>query len=204
MKKAFGTIAFLAGLLVLTSCGGNKEEKEVEKVVYTYNHENTTMEWTAFKYESKAPVKGTFTTININGVSGADNVKSLAESLSFTIPVSSIATHDESRDAKIIQFFFGTMTTETLTGHFTKLTDDGVAEMEVTMHGITDVVSGTYEINDNYFTFNATMDISKWNTDEAINVLNENCKANHTENGVTKVWSEVDLSFSTKFEVNKK
>lgn len=75
MKKAFGTIAFLAGLLVLTSCGGNKEEKEVEKVVYTYNHENTTMEWTAFKYESKAPVKGTFTTININGVSGADNVK---------------------------------------------------------------------------------------------------------------------------------
>lgn len=203
MKQFIKGMALVAGLVTLVACGGNKsEEVGAEKAqTYTYNHDNSIMEWTAFKFVSKAPVKGTFTKIDVTAISEAADVKSLAESFGFTIPVNSIETQDESRNAKIATFFFGTMQTTELTGRMSKLNDDGTAELEVTMNGITDIVKGTYQIMDANFAFNATMDISKWNSDKAIAVLNENCKDNHTENGVTKVWSEVDLSFTTKFDV---
>lgn len=197
MKYLLKSFAITIGILLLVACGGKAEA--TKNVTYSYDHGNSTMEWTAFKFESKAPVKGTFTEVNITSISRADNVKTIAESFGFTIPVKSIETYDDSRNAKIIQFFFGTLSTEKLTGRVLKLTDNGTAELEVTMNGITDLVTGTYKIQDAHFSFNATMDIAKWNTDKAIEVLNENCKENHTENGVTKVWSEVELSFTTKF-----
>jgi hypothetical protein len=203
MKQFLKGITFVAGLVVLAACGGKSEasKESTEKKTYSYNHENSIMEWTAFKFVSKAPVKGTFNKIVVSSISEADNVKTLAESFGFTIPVNSIETQDESRNAKIVQFFFGTMQTTELTGRIVQLKEDGSAELEVTMNGITGIVKGTYEIVDANFAFKATMDISKWNSDKAIAVLNENCKENHTENGVTKVWSEVDLSFTTKLNV---
>lgn len=114
-----------------------------------------------------------------------------------------ISTQDVSRDGKIVEFFFKTMATDELKGHIVKLTDDGVAELEVTMNGITDIVTGKYTLEGAHFAFNATMDIAKWSAQKAIDVLNENCKANHTENGVTKVWTEVDLSFTTHLTESK-
>lgn len=205
MKQFIKCITLIAGIVVLAACGGKGEQTDEKKdVTYSYSHENSVMEWTAFKFESKAPVKGTFNKITITSVSEAADVKTLAESFGFTIPVSSIETQDESRNAKIIEFFFGTMSTVDLTGHIIKLADDGTAELEVTMNGITDLVKGKYEIADKNFSFKATMDIAKWNTSKAIDVLNAACKENHTENGVTKVWSEVDLSFTTKVVENAK
>lgn len=206
MKQFFKSMAVVAGVVLLAACGGKGKETtdDKENVTYSYADENSSMEWTAFKFVSKQPVKGTFNKIVVSSVSEAKDIKTLASSFGFTIPVNSIETQDESRDAKIIKFFFEVIATEELSGHIVKLGDDGTAELEVTMNGITDIVSGKYEITENYFSFNATMDIAKWNTDKAIEVLNENCKENHTENGVTKVWSEVDLSFTTKVVENKK
>lgn len=140
--------------------------------------------------------------MTVSSLTEASTVKEMAESFGFTIPVNSIETQDESRNAKIIEFFFGAMSTTELTGRILKLNDDGSAELEVKMHGITDVVKGTYEIADNNFSFKATMDVSKWDANKAIATLNEACGANHTENGVTKLWPEVDLSFTTKLVEN--
>lgn len=203
MRKRIKHIAFVAGIVLLAACSGNNEQTKENETSYSYDHNSSTMEWTAFKYESKAPVKGTFGSIFVTSITEANDIKTLVESFGFTIPVNSIETQDESRNAKIIQFFFGTMTTEELKGRMIELNDDGVAQLEVTMNGITEIVTGSYQITDDYFSFKATMDIAKWNTAKAIEVLNENCKENHTENGVTKVWSEVDLSFTTKL-VKKK
>ncbi len=205
MKRYFRILPFFLGLSMLVACGGNAEKKaeETPKVYYSYDSNSSTMEWTAFKYERKAPVKGTFTTINVQSISKAEDPKTLVESLEFSIPVSSVSTQDVSRDGKIVEFFFKTMATDELKGHIVKLTDDGVAELEVTMNGITDIVTGKYTLEGAHFAFNATMDIAKWSAQKAIDVLNENCKANHTENGVTKVWTEVDLSFTTHLAESK-
>ncbi|MCO5258825.1 MAG: YceI family protein [Crocinitomicaceae bacterium] len=204
MKKFLRTLPALLGLALLVACSGNKEQTtDQSTTIYAYDANSSTLEWTAFKYESKAPVKGTFKEISVSSLNNATDVKTLCESLTFSIPVSSIATQDESRDAKIIEFFFGTMSTKELTGKIVKLSEDGTAELEVTMNGITDIVKGDYTLDGLHFDFSATMDIAKWSAQEAIDVLNENCKANHTENGVTKVWTEVDLAFSTDFVESK-
>lgn len=195
------SIAVLLG--IFTACKSDTTQSETnktfEKASYSYDKSNSVMEFVAYKFESKAPVKGTFGKINITSVSEAETPLALAESMGFTIPVSSIITQDVSRDAKIIEFFFGVMTTTELTGHFTELNEDGTAKLEITMHGITDVIEGTYKLKDTHFSFQATMDLAKWNAAEAIKVLNENCNGNHTENGITKVWNDVDLSFTTDF-----
>lgn len=204
MKQFFKSIPILVGMIALVSCGENKKDQEETKsnISYSYSPENSLVEWTAFKFESKAPVKGTFSKIDVTSISKANDVKTLAESFGFTIPVNSIETLDDSRNAKIIEFFFGTMSTEQLAGRILSLKDDGSAELEVTMNNITGIVAGSYSIIENNFSFKATMDISKWNTSKAIDILNAACKENHTENGVTKVWSEVDLSFTTKLKIN--
>lgn len=206
MKRILKSVPLFIGITILVACGGKNEQKATEateKVTYSYDGNSSIIEWTSFKYESKAPVKGTFKTLNVTSINDAADVKTLAESFAFSIPVSSIATQDESRDAKIIQFFFKVMSTDDLKGRIVKLTDDGVVELEVTMNGITDIIKGDYKIDGTRFSFTATMDMAKWQAQKAIDTLNENCKANHTENGVTKVWTEVDLSFSTDVVANK-
>lgn len=206
MKKIFKSIPLFIGITILAACGGKNDQKATDdskKVTYSYDANSSKIEWTSFKYESKAPVKGTFKSINVTSINNAEDVKTFAESLTFAIPVSSVSTQDESRDAKIIQFFFKVMSTDELKGRIVKLTDDGIIELEVTMNGITGIVSGNYKIEGTHFSFTATMDMAKWQAQKAIDTLNENCKANHTENGVTKVWTEVDLSFSTDVVANK-
>jgi len=192
-------------VLFLIACGSSSAENKTqeEAILYHYDHNKTVMEWTAYKFESKAPVKGTFTTINVSSLSESNDPKELVESFGFTIPVNSISTMDDSRDAKIIEFFFGVLSTSELSGRILSLDENKQARLEVSMHGITDVVQGNYTLEGTHFSFKGTMDLTKWNTAQAIDILNENCKENHTENGVTKMWSEVDLSFTTQLASTK-
>jgi len=192
-------VVFLTTLLISCVTKTDEDQSKEQHKKYSYLHDNSVMEWTAFKFESKAPVKGTFADIRVSSLTEADDAKELANSLSFTIPISSISTTDDSRDAKIIEFFFGVMSTQELTGRITNLSEDGKVELEVKMNNITEKINGEYKLNDNLFSINATMDLTKWNAQQAIEVLNENCKENHTENGITKMWDEVNLSFTTKF-----
>jgi len=201
MIKLLINSVFVGSFIVLLfACNSVSDEKTIDNAkLYSYVHDNSIMEWTAFKFESKSPVKGTFTKIVVSSLTEADDTKKLAESLGFTIPISSVSTTDESRDAKIIEFFFGVMATQELTGRITHLGEDGTAQMEVKMNNITEKINGQYELNGTSFSLKATMDLTKWQAQKAIEVLNENCKENHTENGITKMWTDVELSFTTKF-----
>jgi len=203
MKLVKNGLFIALSAVLFSSCGSNSDDQPLENnTSYRYVHDNSVLEWTAYKFESKAPVKGTFTEIIVSSISESSDPKTLAESLGFTIPVSSIYTTDESRDAKIIEFFFGIMATQELTGHIVQLNEDGTAQMEVTMNGITETIDGQYDLNKGSFSLKATMDLTKWQAQKAIDVLNENCKENHTENGITKMWTEVDISFTTTFSEN--
>lgn len=196
MKHIIVGLSVFACLFFVASCGG--EEKTDESFKYAYNEESSVMEWTAFKYSNKTPVKGTFTKIKVTAISEASSAEDLVESLGFTIPVSSIETNDQSRNAKIIEFFFATIATEELSGRLKSIEKDGTAILEVKMNGITKDVKGTYTLKDTFFALNATMNVLDFNADQAIANLNAACATNHTgEDGVLKLWSDVDLSFTT-------
>lgn len=200
----------IAGLM-MSSCAGETEttdtaDAEGNKIcLYSYVAENSEMEFTAYKFLGKTGVGGTFTEINVKGGEKADDAKSLIEQLSFVIPITSLNTKDEGRDAKINHFFFGEINTEAISGRVKSLDDtSGKAILAITMNEITKDVEGEYSLEDTKFTFDAEINVLDWEAGNGIDALNKGCKELHTdfENGdkESKLWPDVTISFSTELK----
>ena len=195
-------LASMVLALGLTSCGNDESEEEVnntqELCFYSYDDNSTELGFTSYKTTAKVPVKGTFNVINIKGEE-SDNQMDLIKSLKFEIETASIETNDEGRNAKIVKFFFGTFGCDKITGSVANLDDDGSAEINISMGGMNLPVRGKYKLDEaGKFEFTSNIDVADWNAQTGIDALNLECKDLHTgEDGVSKLWSEVDLYFST-------
>lgn len=210
MKNWFLNSLLLLPIIGLMSCGGSDapasneaEEKnaEIESCFYTFNASASELNWTAFKFNKKAPVGGTFNDIIFEGTSTSDDVMSLLTGLDFKIQTASVETQNEDRNGKIAEHFFGTINTPVLTGSFISLDDNGEATLNIEMNGQAKSVVGTYTLEKNVFSFNATIDVADWDGMPGINALNKICKDLHTgEDGVSKLWSLVDLSFKATLQ----
>lgn len=203
MKKAWVYLFFAAALMSVQACSTKETEKEEVKETktcfYKYNSESSVLEWTAFKFTEKAPVKGTFNTIVIEGIDGSDDPKKLIESLKFTIETESVETQNPERNGKIAKLFFGTIGTPQITGKVKSLSDNGKATIEIKMNNLSQDVVGDYTLEDGKFSFKSIIDVVKWNAATGIKELNTACKDLHTgTDGKSKLWSEVELSFTTE------
>ena len=201
MKKAWFYILSAATVLTFGACSGSSEEKAEAKApacTYSYDESSTVLEWTAFKFTEKAPVKGTFNVIKIDALSGAEDAKKMIESMSVKIETNSVETQNEERNGKIATYFFQTVATPEITGKIKSLSDNGKATMSLTMNSITKDVVGDYTLDGDTFSFTASIDVANWDATKGIDALNTICKDLHTgADGKSKLWSEVDLSFST-------
>lgn len=202
MKKGIFWSCAIAGTLLFASCGGSEEvveETPLDFCFYTYDSTSTVFGWTAYKTNAKAPVSGTFNEIEITGETSSDNGIALIESLKFSMKTASVETQNPERNGKIASFFFGTINTQSIDGRVKKLKDNGKAIIEVSMNGMKSDIEGDYTFVDGKFTFDTTVDVKIWNALSGIQALNTVCKELHTgEDGVSKLWSEVALSFSTQ------
>jgi hypothetical protein len=191
---------FVLGVLIV-SCSSENDSATKEKeqsCSFTYNHSASNLEWTAFKFNAKTPVKGTFNTVNIKGLNHSDDPKALIMSLSFSIPTNTVETQNPERNGKIVTYFFGKIATDSITGKVVDLKDNGEAIVAITMNAIKKDVNGTYTLTDGKFSFSTTIDVLNWKAGTGIEALNTICKDLHTgEDGVSKLWSEVDLKFTT-------
>jgi hypothetical protein len=192
----------LSILLSLISCGPEKEkksEKTNEICTYSYNDSSSVLEWTAFKFTDKTPVKGGFNELNIqSSIASSETPEELVKSLSVVINTASVETQNEERNGKIMRLFFGSMKQPEIKGKFTHLGSDGKATLLLGMNGIEKEVKGTYQLIDGTFNFSASIDVVNWDGLKGINALNTACKDLHTgKDGTSKLWSEVTLSFST-------
>jgi hypothetical protein len=203
MKKGVFYSLAIAGTMVFASCGGNEEvveETPLEICFYTYDSSATEFTWTAYKTNDKKPVPGTFNVIDITSDGSSDNPMALIKSMKFSMKTASVNTENEERDGKIAQFFFGTIKTSSIDGRVKELKDNGKAVIEISMNGVKADVEGDYTFEGGKFTFDTSVDVGKWNALSGIQALNTICKELHTgDDGVSKLWSEVALSFSTQF-----
>jgi hypothetical protein len=193
--------SFIA-LFLLGSCGPKQQDKSEQTNItcsYSYDVSSSVLEWTAFKFTDKTPVKGGFNEINIKSEkSSSEKPEEIIKSLSVVIQTSSVETQNEERNGKIMRLFFGAMKNQEISGKFSKLGEDGKAILVLTMNAIEKEVNGTYQLIDGTFTFNGTIDVANWNSLDGINALNKACKDLHTgKDGKSKLWSEVALNFST-------
>lgn len=203
MKKGKLISMAFVGALMLASCGGTEEVKEeapLEICFYTYDSTATEFSWTAYKFNEKTPVGGTFNEIEITSDGSSDDLKGLIESMKFSMKTASVETQNPERNEKIARLFFGTIKTPSIDGRVKKLKDNGKAVIEVKMNGVAVDVEGDYTLVDGKFSFDTSVDMKLWNALSGISTLNAECKDLHTgADGVSKLWSEVALSFSTQF-----
>ncbi|MFK7785809.1 MAG: YceI family protein [Crocinitomicaceae bacterium] len=207
MKKGIFWSVAIAGTMVFASCGGGEGEEEVvdetpvEICFYTYNNGSSEFSWTAYKTSAKVGVGGTFNEIEITGDESSDDPIALLESMEFSMKTASVETNNEERNGKIASLFFGTINTPTIDGSVKELNDSGKAIIEVTMNGVSVDIEGDYTLVEGKFDFNASIDVSSWNAGVGIETLNTACYDLHTgDDGVSKLWSEVTLAFSTQLK----
>ena len=182
MKKSSIYLGLVLALM-FSACQGEPTESTEEKApvcTYTYNEGTTEFQWTAFKTNAKVGVPGSFNEIEVTSESASDP-KTVLESLQFRMKTASVETNNEERNG-IVQ----------------SLSDNGKAVITVMMNGVSFDIEGDYTLEDRKFSFSSTVDVASWNGMSGIEALNTVCKDLHTgEDGVSKLWSEVDLSFST-------
>ena len=206
------TTLFTLGLsiLFLTACGsgndenttaeGTKAEAETSEAscMYRYNEGTSKLTWTGYKTSAKKGVPGSFNEITVSSEQNEDP-KKVIESINFSIKTSSVETNDESRNQKISTLFFDVMNTPFIEGKIKELKDDGKAVFEIMMNDITIDVEGDYKLDGAMFKWSTDIDVSAWNGLMAVESLNEACKDLHTgEDGVSKTWSEVNLSLEVE------
>lgn len=196
--KTMNLLLVGCSLAMLLACGGTNQEAPREKEQWVIDKENSVLEWTAYKTNDKIPVGGTFNTYELNG-KAADSMEELLRSLTIEIETASVETKDEGRNEKIASFFFGTIGTEKIDGRVLKLKKDCSAEIGISINGIEAVIPVTYTLKDDWFSFRTTVDVSLWNALSGIEKLNEVCYDLHKgKDGVSKLWTEVELSFKTR------
>lgn len=193
MNTKILSLLFLVSIgLFFTSC--KKEVKKADPIQYTIEPKTTTINWTAYKTTDKIPVKGVFNTVNIAKTTTTTNPFEAVNQIEFSIPVNSINSKNEGRDAKLINAFFGSMTdTQNIKGKI-DLGDNGKGNVAITMNGITANLPITYTISGQLIEMDATMNLDNWKTKLAIDALNKVCNEKHKgKDGISKTWSEVNI-----------
>ncbi|MEP3837014.1 MAG: YceI family protein [Algibacter sp.] len=205
MKKI--SILLIALTISIVACKNEKKESKKEAEItekYVIKPEGTTVKWTAYKTTDKLPVGGKFKLLDFENKAGATPQEAL-NNLSFSIPVSSVFTNDatNTRDAKIINSFFGAMLdTEFLKG-IIKYVDNGYVA-SITMNGETNNLPLDVKITDERrVTLTGTMNLKDWNALDALASLNKVCFDLHKgADGVSKTWEDVAIEVETYLREN--
>lgn len=196
---------FLTGIgfvFLLASCGGENKEEEVlvdevvtpESCTYSYNPDETVLTWTAFKLTERVGVNGTFDEINVVANNGVEDMYAVLNGATFTIPVASVNSHDETRDPKIKESFFGSLTdTEMINGKINSI-DAGVGKVEITMNGITKLYEGKVKTEGEEITLYLTINMADYSAENAIDELNNVCEDLHRgPDGISILWDDIDI-----------
>jgi len=209
MKKIVYSLVICFTIAQMISCKSEakketettKEEVKAAKKDFVLQEATNTINWVAYKTTDKVPVKGQFQKVNITAGGEGDTAKEAINNAEFSIPVSSIFTQDSSRDFKIRKFFFGIMDkTELLSGKLV-LENDSIGYADLTMNSTTKKLPFKYTLNGKEFSLNATMNISDWQAQNALDSLNTACKDLHKgADGVSKTWDDVAINITTVFK----
>lgn len=188
----------ILGIAILAACGsGPKTNQSAESCTLSINRFKTTVGWTAFKTTAKVGVKGKFDQVNITSQE-ANTVEDLLTGLEFIIKTNSVNTDNPQRDNTIHNYFFNTMETPGKINGGIQNAKDGVANVVITMNNISRETKLKYSLEGLEFTMNGVINLDDWNTQSSVKSLNDKCYDLHKgEDGISKLWSEVEINISS-------
>ena len=206
MKK----IAFFAFAVTILATSCKKEDKQEETPSEEVQTEvasglqiisdSTKVNWTAYKTTDKVAVGGSFKQIELKNTQNGDTPESVLEGASFSIPVSSLFTNNEDRDAKLKTIFFAALkNTEMIGGAFNFR--DGKCLLTLTLNDVTKQMEVPYTFENKKFSISSTINLDDFGGQAAIEAINKACFELHKgADGVSKTWSEVAINGSVQFE----
>ena len=207
MKKYIVSLSTLTAAILMTACGGSepekkempaeKMEKAPEVCTYAYDNAKTTILWTGFKHTAKVGVKGKLETFEVTAEPNEDPMK-VVEGTAFKIATNQINSGDPVRDKKIAEIFFGAMAnTEYITGTITSVSETS-AKVQLNLNNVEKEIDFGMEMEGEKVVLSGSIDLNDFEAESARLALNEACEAKHTgEDGVSKLWSEVEIKVST-------
>lgn len=182
-----------------------KEGHDDDKAMFALLSDSTKVSFTAYKTTEKKPVGGIFKTINVSGTNSGSNYAEVLNGAKFNIPVSSLFTNDatNTRDPKLLEFFFGMMKDTELISGVLKAKDNSCS-IDVTLNGETANIPLTVEkTGDNSYVFSGTMNLENWKALDAVASLHKACEALHTgADGVSKTWNDVAVKAEIQLKKN--
>ncbi len=194
MKKLV-MLLILSGII---SCQNNsqKEKKNQEKPVETlYQIDSVKINWTAYKFTSRAGVNGAFDKVDWKGLKKGKNGIEMLSSAEFKIDVSSLNTGNPGRDSTIVEYLFGKMMeTNFIEGRVKNISDKKMTVV-IRMNNREKPVDFDYTFSDNKIVAIGQIDLVKdFDASEPLYFLHTACKDKHTgEDGVSKTWPDVKL-----------
>lgn len=219
MKKLVYILPLLTSSFFI-SCGSAETEK-IEKtednnspkgtqdepatnMVYNLDPSTAVVKWTGFKTPEKIGVDGEFTSYSISGYhENASNIAEMMTGTEILIDVASTKTGDESRDAKIIEFFFGTMVnTANIEATIISLQgeENGTAQIEIKMNEVsfTQEMEWIFRSDLSTFILQGIINVPDFGAEAALSKLTEVCFEKHQ--GVT--WSDVEVKANVKVSIS--
>ena len=196
-------------LLFAVACGGSapkdapaepkaeapKAEPAKKTCTYAVKSEGNAVTWTAFKFTERAGVGGAFDAVTVTPGKGGDAAWKALDGVAFSIDTASVNSKNPDRDAKIKAQFFGTLTETAAIKGTIKANSEGKATLALTMNGATHPVTVDVAEADGALTLKGKIDVETWEGGSAIAALNKVCEDLHKgADGVSKLWSEVDIA----------
>lgn len=157
--------------------------------------------WKAYKTPAKIGVGGVFDDVTYTAVKKeGKNFKEILVGSSVVIKTASVNSKNESRDAKLVNAFFGLLSGETIRAKIVDMTSNkrvkreprtGTITLEVTMNGVTKKVPMTYSYDKGLMKSEGFIDIFDFAGSKALASLNKACFDKHQG----KTWSDVAVGF---------
>jgi polyisoprenoid-binding protein YceI len=202
-------LIFIASLFFV-ACGpkgdDNKDnDEETSSAVYKINHENTTIEWEAYKFTERKGVKGAFGQIKTTPEKEIGSLEEIITGTTFEVDVNSINSGDSTRDPKIIAHFFGSMmNTDKIMGKITSYsqTSDTEADVtvDITMNDKTVSVPSKIQLTDKNIKLTTSLKMGEWDAISSVDSLNTICNDLHKgEDGLSKLWPDVSITVNTTY-----
>lgn len=174
-----------------------------------YHVDSKALEWTAFKTSKKAPVKGTFKTIELHssGAGKSQSLESFLKGLTFKVDTLTLDTKNPARDENIVTNFFKKIAGKPeFTGKVVSVDlKKHKAVLELVLggkkHKVPFEVKGSLQEG---FEAKGKIDLLKVGLKTAFESLHQSCFDLHKgEDGKSKTWSDVELLAKLKVSCAK-
>jgi hypothetical protein len=197
MRLIFTILIFC---VIYTSCTYETIEREVPGK-YFFNPNNTTVQWTAYKFTSKFGVSGTIDGFKYIGdknfITKSDEIKNILRNMKFEVEPNLMSQESTLKNDNIQHHFFDKLASKRIFGQIINIDlnkVEGTATIELNFNNVSKVLNANYTIADNKIELKTTINLGDFSALSALDSLSKQCYELHKgSDNISMTWPDVDI-----------